>query len=63
MSAVAIDINDVNLAVAGESGVLALEPGFARVDGGRIVTGEQARARARLQPRQTSNRFWSALSM
>ena len=63
MSAVAIDINDVSLAVAGESGVLALEPGFARIDGGRIVTGEQARARARLQPRQTSNRFWSALSM
>ncbi len=63
MSAVAIDINDVTLAVAGEAGVLALEPGFARVDGGRIVTGEEARARARLQPRQTSNRFWSALSM
>lgn len=63
MRAVAIDINDVALAMASESGVLALEPGFARVDGGRIVTGEQARARARLQPRQTSNRFWSALSM
>jgi hypothetical protein len=27
------------------------------------VTGEEARARARLQPRQTSGRFWSALSM
>jgi hypothetical protein len=63
MGAVAIEINDVGLAVAGDAGVLALEPGFARVDGGRIVTGEEARARARLQPRQTSNRFWSALSM
>jgi hypothetical protein len=63
MSAVAIEINDSGLAAAGESGVLVIEPGFARVDGGRIVTGEPARARARLQPRQTSNRFWSALSM
>ena len=63
MGAVAIEINDSGLAVANESGVLALEPGFARIEGGRIVTGEQARARARLQPRQTSSRFWSALSM
>ena len=63
MGAVAIEINDSGVAVANESGVIALEPGFARIDGGRIVTGEQARARARLQPRQTSSRFWSQLSM
>lgn len=63
MSAVAIEINDAALAVANEAGLLAVEPGFARVDGGRIVTGEPARARARLQPRRTSSRFWSALSM
>ena len=63
MGAIAIEINDSGLALANESGVLAIEPGFARIEGGRIVTGEQARARARLQPRQTSSRFWSALSM
>ena len=63
MGAVAIEINDSGLAIANESGVLAIEPGFARIEGGRIVTGEQARARARLQPRQTSSRFWSTLSM
>ena len=63
MSALAIEINDSGLAVANETGVLAIEPGFARIDGGKIVTGEPARARARLNPRQTSSRFWSALSM
>ena len=63
MGAVAIEINDFGLAVANESGVLAVEPGFAGIESGRVVTGEQARARARLQPRQTSSRFWSALSM
>jgi hypothetical protein len=63
MGAVAIEINDFAVTVANEAGVLASEPGFARVDAGRIVTGEEARARARLQPRQTSGRFWSALSM
>jgi FHA domain len=63
MGAVAIEINDFAITVANEAGVLASEPGYARVDGGRIVTGEPARARARLQPRQTSSRFWSALSV
>ncbi len=63
MAALAIEINDFALTVANEAGVLAVEPGFARVDAGRIVTGEAARARARLNPRQTSSRFWSALSM
>ncbi|HET7609636.1 MAG TPA: FHA domain-containing protein [Gammaproteobacteria bacterium] len=63
MGAIAIEINDAGLAVATESDVLAVEPGFARIEGGKIVTGEQARARARRQPRQTSSRFWSALSL
>jgi len=63
MSALAIEINDSGLVVANDAAVLAVEPGFARIDGGKIVTGEQARGRARLQPRQTSSRFWSALSM
>jgi hypothetical protein len=61
--AVAVEINDSGLILADESGVLAVEPGFARVERGRIVTGEPARASARLQPRQTSSRFWSALSL
>lgn len=61
--AAAVEINDSGLIVANETGVLAVEPGFARVEGGGIVTGERARAGARLQPRQTSNRFWSELSL
>ncbi len=63
MAALAIDINDAELVVASESALLATEPGFARVDRGKIVTGAAAKAAARLQPRQTSNRFWSALSL
>jgi hypothetical protein len=63
MTALAIDINDAGLVVASDAAVLATEPGFARVDRGKIVTGDAAKAAARLQPRQTSNRFWSALSL
>jgi hypothetical protein len=63
MAALAIDINDAGLVVANDSALLAAEPGFARVDRGKIITGDAAKAGARLQPRQTSNRFWSALSL
>lgn len=63
MTALAIDINDASLVVANDSAVLAVEPGFARVDRGKILTGDAAKAGARLQPRQTSNRFWTTLSM
>jgi hypothetical protein len=63
VSALVIDINDAGIAVADATGVLAVEPGFAVVDGDRIVTGAEALAIARLRPRQTSSRFWSALSL
>lgn len=61
MTALAIDINDAGLVVANDSGVLMVEPGFASIERGKVVTGEAARARARRHPRQSSNRFWSAL--
>jgi hypothetical protein len=63
VSVLAIDINDAGIAVADATGVLGVEPGFAVVDRGRIVTGDEAVALARLRPRQASNRFWSALSL
>jgi hypothetical protein len=63
VSALAIDINDAGIAVADATRVLRVEPGFAVVDRGRILTGDEAAALARLRPRQASNRFWSALSL
>jgi hypothetical protein len=63
VTALAIDINDAGIAVADATGVRGVEPGFAVVDRGRILTGDEAVAMARLRPRQASNRFWSALSL
>jgi hypothetical protein len=63
VSALAIDINDAGIAVADHTGVLVVEPGMAVVDRGRILTGAEALALARLHPRQASSRFWSALSL
>jgi len=58
MSTIAIDINDANLIVADESGVLTAEPGYALLAGGEVLTGNDAYAQARLKPRDCSNRFW-----
>jgi hypothetical protein len=63
MRTLAIEINDTAIAVADATGVLALEPGYAVVERDRIVTGTEAVAKARLKPRQASNRYWNALSI
>ena len=63
MNTLAIEINDAGLTVADGSGVLAVEPGYASVEGGEFLTGATAYAQARLRPRQTSNRYWENLSL
>jgi hypothetical protein len=63
MRTLAIEINDAGIAVADGGGVLAIEPGYAVVERDRIVTGAEAVAKARLKPRQSSNRYWNALSV
>ena len=63
MATIAIEINDAGLTVAAPDKILAVEPGYALVDGKRIVTGNAARASARLHPRLVSNRYWASLSL
>ena len=63
MSTLAIDINDAELVVADQTGVIATEPGYAALIGDSIVAGPEAYAQVRLKPRQTSNRYWDELSV
>ena len=63
MNTLAIEINDAELTVADHTGVLAMEPGYAALVDGRVVTGAGAYAQARIRPRQTSNRYWEELSL
>ena len=63
MRTVAIEFNDAGIAVADAQGVLAIEPGCAVVERDKILTGREAVAKARLKPRQASNRFWNSLSL
>jgi hypothetical protein len=58
----AIEINDAGLVVADADSVLAVEPGYALLVRGGVVTGDQALRQARLKPRHVSNRYWSELS-
>lgn len=63
MTTLAIEINDSGLIVADRDRILAVEPGYALVDRGQIVTGAEAYAQARLKPRQVGNRYWADLSL
>ena len=63
MSTLAIDINDAELVLADQTGVIATEPGYAALSGDSVVAGAEAYAQVRLKPRQTSNRYWDELSM
>lgn len=63
MTTLAIEINDAGILVADREAVLCVEPGYALVDGGEILTGVSAYGQARIKPRQVSSRFWGELSM
>jgi hypothetical protein len=63
VATIAIEINDTGLTVAAADKILAAEPGYALVDGKRIITGNAARAAARLRPRHVDNRYWESLSL
>jgi hypothetical protein len=62
MAAVAIELNDAAFAVARDGAVEFPGPGYAALDGGRLVFGEAARALLRSNPRQSSRRHWAALA-
>jgi hypothetical protein len=63
MRRLAIEINDAGLIVADENGPVWSEPGFAVVERRRILTGAEAFALARLEPRDTSFTHWARLSI
>lgn len=56
-----IEINDIALSVADASGPRLVSACCAVVHGNELVLGDPARARARLNPRQTHERFWAQL--
>ena len=65
MPVVALELNDAGISAVSDGArdtlAIAESPGYALVEDGSIVTGVDARARARLKPRFTHTRFWDAL--
>ena len=57
-----IDINDAGIRISDASGLIRVSPGFAFLHRGELLTGEQAAARIRTNPRAGSDRFWHQLS-
>jgi len=63
VTALAIELNDAGIRVARADGILTTEPGCALVGEKVLVVGREAFARARLEPHQATDRFWSELSL
>ena len=64
MSVLALEINDVDLILGrADGGWQSLGPGYALLDPGQPLLGDEARGQARLRPKRLQNRFWSALSV
>lgn len=61
MSRVAAHINDAGIALLSSEQIIYRQPGFALLDEDRLTTGNEAFARARIDPRRIQHRFWSEL--
>lgn len=56
-----LELNDAGLRVCDAQGLLLESPGYAALDGKRLVVGAEARARWRIDPRRCHDRFWYQL--
>lgn len=61
MSTAIIEINDAGLRAGLNGEISIVSPGFAVMDGNRLLVGEEGMRNARLLPRWTNNRFWNQL--
>lgn len=62
MTIAALELNDQSLLIQAEDGALHAEPGYARLTGDGIVTGEEARAVAWREPQHVYNQYWCNLN-
>ncbi|MCC5887137.1 MAG: hypothetical protein JJT88_11960 [Gammaproteobacteria bacterium] len=62
MATYVIELNDAGVRLATAERCLADSPGYALLQGDRLLLGERARSEARLHPRHIQSQFWSRLS-
>lgn len=56
-----LELNDIGLRLFDGDTLLLDSPGCAALDGKKLVVGEEARRRARLDPRRAHDRYWYQL--
>ncbi len=61
MTRAALHLNDAGITLLDSSGVHYRQPGFALLRDDALVTGNEAFARARINPRHVQHRFWIEL--
>jgi hypothetical protein len=62
MTLAALELNDQSLLIQADDGAMHAEPGFARLTGEGIVTGEEARAVAWREPQHVYDQYWCHLN-
>lgn len=62
MTLYVIELNDAGVRLANAERCMAESPGYALLQGDRLLLGERARSEARLHPRHVQSQFWSRLS-
>ncbi len=61
MTRLAIHINDAGITLLGKDRIVYREPGFAWLGDDKLETGNEAFAKARVDPRRIQHRYWSEL--
>jgi hypothetical protein len=57
-----IELNDASLNQSVDGNLIATSPGYAVMDGEKLLLGSNGQENSRLLPRWTNNRFWSQLN-
>jgi hypothetical protein len=61
LTRLAIHINDAGITLLGKDQIVYREPGFAWLGDDKLQTGNDAFAKARIDPRRIQHRYWSEL--
>lgn len=56
-----LELNDAGIRISDENAVLIESPGYAALEGKRLLIGHEARALLRIDPRRCHDRFWYQL--
>ncbi|MGH8167009.1 MAG: hypothetical protein ACREQ1_07200, partial [Woeseiaceae bacterium] len=62
MTRIAAHINDAAITVLSGERIVYREPGFALLDAREFTSGNEAFAKARINPRRIQHRYWSNLT-